>query len=85
MDMLEDVLNPFNEFGGCIDLRLSMGELCLCGPKGQRYINGAQWLKSHAHMKRIVVIQDMEGSVVVLLNIRKVLIPCVWILGVVHM
>jgi hypothetical protein len=55
MDLLVDVLNPFNEFGGLVGLRLSMGIFFLCGCKGQCYINGAQWLKSQAHLKRVVV------------------------------
>ena len=31
-----------------------------------------------------MAIQAMEGFVVAMLNIRKDLIPCVWMLGVVH-
>jgi hypothetical protein len=79
MDLLVDVLDPFNEFGGFVNLILSMARLCMCGCKGQCYINGAQWLKSQAHLKRVMVGQAMEGSVVVVLNIRKDLIPCAWI------
>jgi hypothetical protein len=84
MDMLVDVLNPFNEFGGLVSLRLSMGIFFLCGCKGQCYINGAQWLKTQAHLKRVVVGRAMECFVVVVLDIRKALIPCAWMLGVVH-
>jgi hypothetical protein len=31
MDMLKDVLNPLNEFGGFITLILNMGILYVCG------------------------------------------------------
>jgi hypothetical protein len=51
MDLLVDVLNPFNELGGFVGLRLNMGRLCLCGCKGQCDINGTQWLKSQPHLK----------------------------------
>jgi hypothetical protein len=84
MDLLEYVMNPFNEFGGFVGFILNMGRLCLCGCKGKFYINGAQWLKSDAHLKTDVVGDAMEGSVVDMLNIRKDHIPCVWILGVLH-
>ena len=33
MDLLADLLNPLNEFGGFVGLRLNMGRLCLCGGK----------------------------------------------------
>ena len=33
MDLLEDVLNPLNEFGGFFSLRMKMGRVCLCGGK----------------------------------------------------
>jgi hypothetical protein len=33
MDLLEDVLNPLNESGGFVGLRLNMGRVCLCGGK----------------------------------------------------
>jgi hypothetical protein len=55
MDLFADVLNPVNEFVGFFNLRLSMGILFLCGCKGKFYINVAQWLKTQAHLKRIVV------------------------------
>jgi hypothetical protein len=84
MEILVDVLNLFNEFGSFFNLRLSMGILCLFGCKGKCYINGAQWLKSKAHLKRVVVGRAMEGSIVAMLEIRKALIPCAWMLGVVH-
>jgi hypothetical protein len=79
-----DVIDPFNEFGGFFSLILSMGIFFLCGCKRKCYINGAQWLKSQAHVKMAMVGRAMEGYVVAMLNIIKSLIPCVWILGVVH-
>jgi hypothetical protein len=33
MDVLVDVLNLLNEYGGFFGLRLDMGRLCLCGCK----------------------------------------------------
>jgi hypothetical protein len=84
MDLLVDVLDLFNEFGGFFDLILSMRIFYLCGCKGKCYINGAQWLKSQAHLKRAMAGQGMEGSVVAVFNIRKDLKPCAWMLGVVH-
>ena len=46
MDLLLDVLNPFNEPSGFVGLCVSMRGFGLCGCKGKSYINGAQWLKS---------------------------------------
>jgi hypothetical protein len=46
MDLLMDVLDPFNKFSAFFGLILSMGRFFLCGCKGQCYINGAQRLKS---------------------------------------
>jgi hypothetical protein len=84
MDLLVDVLNPFNKLGGFVSLRLNMGIFFLCGRKGQCDINGTQWLKSQPHLKGVVVGRAMERSVVVVLNIGETLIPCAWMLGVVH-
>jgi hypothetical protein len=42
MDLLEDVLNFFNEFGGYASLKWIMGRLFICGCKEKCYINGAQ-------------------------------------------
>ena len=39
MDLLEDVMDSFNKFGGFISLILSMGRFLLCGFKGKSYIN----------------------------------------------
>jgi hypothetical protein len=50
----------------------------------QRYNNGEQWLKPQAHLKRDVHDRAMEGSVIIILNIWKALIPCTWMLGFLH-
>jgi hypothetical protein len=33
LDLLADVLNPLNEYGGFVGLRLDIGRVCLCGGK----------------------------------------------------
>ena len=83
-DLLSDVMNLLNELGGFSDLYVSMRGFVLCGYKGKSYINGAQWLKSQAYLKRVVASRDVNSSVVVVLCIRKDIIPCVWMFGIVH-
>ena len=84
MDLLSDVLNLFNEPGGFVNLCVSMRRFRLCGCKGKRYNNGSQWLKSQAYLKHVVANRVVNSSVVVVLHIRKVVIPCAWMFGVVH-
>jgi hypothetical protein len=84
MNLLLDVLDSFNKFGCSINLSLSMGGLFLCRCNGQSYINWGQWLEPQAHLKRVVANRVVEGSIVAMLNIRKDLIPCAWMFGVVH-
>ena len=84
MDLLSDVLNLFNEPGGFVDLCVSMRGFDLCGCKGKSYINGTQWLKSQAYLKRAVASIAVNSFVVAMLHIRKVVIPCAWMFGVVH-
>ena len=84
MDLLSDVLNLFNEPGGFVGLYMSMRRFGLCGCKGKSYINGAQWLKSQAYLKRVVASRVVNSSIVAMLHIRKVAIPCAWMFGVVH-
>ena len=43
-----------------------------------------QGLESHPHLKWAMVGGDMESLVVTVLNIGETLIPCTWILRVVH-
>ena len=33
LDLLADVMNPLNEYGGFVGLRMNMGRVCLCGGK----------------------------------------------------
>lgn len=50
MELLVDVMDPFNKFGFPINLDLIMGIFFLCGCKGWSYINWGQWLKCQAHI-----------------------------------
>ena len=84
MDLLSDVLNIFNEPGGFVGLCMSMRGFILYGCKGKSYINGAQGLKSQAYLKQVVGTRTMNSSIVVVLKIRKVVVPCAWMFGVVH-
>jgi hypothetical protein len=84
MNLLLDVIDSFKKFGYSISLNMSMGRLLLCSCNGKIYVNGSQWLEPQAHLKRVVENIAVEGSVVAMLDIRKDLIPCVWMLGIVH-
>jgi hypothetical protein len=63
MDLLSYVLNLFNEPGGFVGLYVSMRSFDLCGCKGKSYINGAQWLKSQAYLKRDVTSRVVNSCV----------------------
>jgi hypothetical protein len=41
-------------------------------------------LEPQAHLKIVVANIVLEDSIVSMLNIRKALIPCAWIFGIVH-
>jgi hypothetical protein len=84
MDLLLDVLNLFIELGVFFSLCVTMRRFNLCGCKGKIYVNGIQWLKSEAYLKQVVSSRAMNSFVVVVLHIRKVVIPCAWMFGVVH-
>jgi hypothetical protein len=84
LDLLVDVLNPLNESGGFVDRRLIMGRVCLCGGKRKCNINGSQGLESQPHLKWAMVGGAMESPVVTVLNIGETLVPCTWMLRVVH-
>jgi len=85
MDLLMDVLNPFNELGGFFGLRLNMGQFYLCGRNRYCDINGTHQLKSQTHLKGFVVGRAMESSIVDVLNIGETrIIPCEWMLRVLH-
>ena len=85
MDLLSEVLNLLNEPSGFVNLYVSMRGFGLCGCKGKNYINGAQWLKSQAYLKWVGASRVVNRYVVVVLHIRKVVIPCVWMFGVLHL
>ena len=84
MDLLSDVINIFNEPSFFFNLYVSMRRVNLCGHKEKSYINGAQWLKSQAYLKWVVASRVVNRFVVAMLHIRKVVIPCAWMFGVVH-
>ena len=76
LDLLADVLNLLNEFGGFVGLRLNMGRVCLCGGKRYCNINGTQGLESQSHLKWDMVSGAMDSPIVTMLNIGETLIPC---------
>jgi hypothetical protein len=78
------VLNSLNEYGGFVDRRLIKGRFCLCGGKRKCNINGSQGLESHPHLKWAMFGGAMESPVVTMMNIGKTLIPCTWVLRVLH-
>jgi hypothetical protein len=84
VDLLADVLNPFNESGGFFDRRMIMGRVFLCGGKRKCKINGSQGLESRTHLKWAMASGAMESLVVTVLNIGKTLVPCMWMLRIVH-
>jgi hypothetical protein len=77
-----DVLDPFNKKNLFICVILSMGRLFLY--RMPKYINWGKSLDTQAHIKRVVENKIVKGFVVVVLNIRKAFIPCMWIIRVVH-
>jgi hypothetical protein len=79
-----DVLDSYNKFGLLINLGLSMEGLFMCNFNKQSYVNGGHCLEPQAHLKRVVANRFMEGYIIVMLNIRETLIPCVWMFGIVH-
>jgi hypothetical protein len=84
MNLLLNVLDSFNKFGCQINLGLIMGGLFMCNCNGHSYVNEGQWLEPEAHLKRDVANGVVEGSIIAMLNIRKTLIPCAWMFGIVH-
>ena len=69
MDLLANVLDPFHKFGGFLNLSLSPTRCFLCGGNGKIYIDGGQWLKPHACLKRAMIGRALKGSIVAMLNI----------------
>ena len=84
MDLLANVLDPFHKFGGFINLSLRERRCFLCGGNGQSYIDRGQWLKPHACLKRAMTGRAVKGSVVAMLNIRQVLVPCAGVFRIIH-
>jgi hypothetical protein len=84
LDLLVDVLNPLNESGGFVDCRMIRGRVCLCSGKRKCNINGSQGLESQTHLKWAMVGGTMESPVVTVLDIWETLIPCTWMLRIVH-
>jgi hypothetical protein len=77
-NMLLDVLDSLNKFGCSIRFILNMRLFLLCNCNRKSYVNGSQWLEPKAHLKRVVASRSMEGSMVVMLKIRKTLTPYAW-------
>jgi hypothetical protein len=77
-------MNPFNEFGGFFDCRLIRGKVFLCGGKRKCNINGSQGLESQTHLKWAMADGTMESPIVIFLDILETLIPCMWMLIIVH-
>jgi hypothetical protein len=84
LDMLADVLNPLNESGGFVDRRLIMGRVCLYGGKRKCNTNGSQGLESQPHLKWAMAGGAMERPIVTVLNLGETLVPCTWMLRIVH-
>ena len=84
VNLLVDVLNAFNKYGFLISLRQYMCVFCLCSHMRHGNINQTLSLKSQTHFKGTVTSRDMEKSVIIVLLIGMSLIPCSWMLGVVH-
>jgi len=51
---------------------------------GISYVHGGQSLEPQTHLKGAMINRAMDGSVVAMLNIRKNLITCAWMFGIVH-
>jgi hypothetical protein len=84
LDLLANVLNPLIEFGGFVDHRLIRGRVCLGGGKRNCNINGSQGLESETHLKWAMDNGTMEIPIVTVLDIWKTLVPCMWMLRIVH-
>jgi hypothetical protein len=84
MDLLANVMNPLNEYGGFVNLKLNMGRVYLCGCKRECNMNGTQGLKSQPHRKWAMAGGSMESPVVTVMNIGETLIPCICIVRAVH-
>jgi hypothetical protein len=77
-------LDSFNKFDCVINLGLIMGGIFLCNCNGRSYVNGGQWMEPQENLKKVVATRDVEGFDVAMFNIRKALITCAWIFGILH-
>jgi hypothetical protein len=84
MDLLVDVSNPLTEYGGFFDHRPIRGRVYLCGGKRKCNINGSQGLEPRTHLKWSMSNGAMESLVVIVMNIGETLVPCMWMLIIVH-
>jgi hypothetical protein len=84
LDMLADVLNLLNESGGFVDRRLIKERVYLCGGKRKYNVNGSQGLESKTHLKWYMFDGTMERPVVTVLDISETLVPCTWMLIILH-
>jgi hypothetical protein len=84
LDLLADVLNPLNQFGGFVDHKLINGRVSLCSGQRKFNINGSQGLESHTHLKRAMVVGTMEIHVLTMLDIWETLVPCMRMVRIVH-
>jgi hypothetical protein len=84
LDLLADVLNPLNEFGGFVDCILIRGRVGLCDGKRKCNINGSQGLESQTHLKWAMADGTMESLVVTMLDIWETLVPCTGMIIIVH-
>jgi hypothetical protein len=84
LDLLANVMNPLNESGGFFNCKLIRGRVFLCSGKRKCNINGSQGLESQIHLKWAMASGTMESRVVTMLDIWETLVPCTWMLRIVH-
>jgi hypothetical protein len=65
-------------------IRLIRGRVCMCGGKRKCNINVSQGLESETRLKWAMADGTMERLVVTMLDIWETLVPCTWILRIVH-
>ena len=84
MNLLADVMNALDEVVCFVSFRLDMSQIILSSCKWHGYVNGTQWLESQAHLKGAMAGWAMESSVITMLYIGEALVPCAWMLWIVH-
>jgi hypothetical protein len=63
---------------------LSRVRVCQCGGKRKCNINGSQGLESQTHLKWAMASGTMESPIVNVLEIWESLVPCMWIIRILH-